>query len=666
MPPRKLRPPPPPPPPEAVSLSLSSDSSALSLEPLVLLPPDGGYGWVVVAACFLMSLITDGAIYTIGFYQKSLQEDLAADSAAVALLASLCSGFYYVAGAQARAAQGPPLWSAVGNRWGFRAVSLLGSLVAAAAFAACFFITEYAVFVFIYGVVLGAASGAVYMATMISVGFYFERWRGVATSLTSCGSGVGILVMPLCYRALHCRAGYTWRWIMAFNAAAFGAVFALSLLLRPLQPIPVSAVRGERTVRFQDEESLPQQAKKGARPKGRQALLGPPTTLKQLHASQTSFSPSVAAPQFDAISMTSRAFPRRALGQACRAPSAERYPGSAGRSGPDARDMQSGSRPMYRDDIFYGASASRLTSQMSTRALVSLPVVDAVTSDTAETALAAAAAATLEAQRTNSEVGTSQGGRVRWCEGGHNFRHAQAQRGCCAALWTAAARCRLCPHAVTSTLAALLHHSILTNTVFLVFAATQVLFMLGYFTPFLFSQASLYPDQALKAGVEPDVAEWILPSLGVANAVGRALAGVACEVPGVSALVLSCVTMSIASLVVATTCVSAHPAYQLFSSSAYGFFMAPFMAMKSLILVDFLGIEKLTNSFGLLLMFQGFAIMIGPPMSGWIYDKTESYHNVYIISGSLLFIASVLPYLMYPLSTYELKKEMKLASRRSS
>lgn len=52
--------------------------------------------------------------------------------------------------------------------------------------------------------------------------------------------------------------------------------------------------------------------------------------------------------------------------------------------------------------------------------------------------------------------------------------------------------------------------------------------------------------------------------------------------------------------------------------------------------------------------------------AGWIYDMTQSYDYVYIISGSLLFIASVLPYLMYPLTTYELKKEIKQASRRSS
>lgn len=119
-------------------------------------------------------------------------------------------------------------------------------------------------------------------------------------------------------------------------------------------------------------------------------------------------------------------------------------------SRPDARDMQGGSRPMYRDDIFYGAGASRLSSQMSTRIATAPPTTDPI----------------LDAGDTD-EVTRSEAGRGSVCSPG---------------------RCRLCPHAVTSTLTALLHHSILTNSVFLVFATTQVLVMVGYFTPFLFSQ----------------------------------------------------------------------------------------------------------------------------------------------------------------------------------
>lgn len=67
------------------------------------------------------------------------------------------------------------------------------------------------------------------------------------------------------------------------------------------------------------------------------------------------------------------------------------------------------------------------------------------------------------------------------------------------------------------------------------------------------------------------------------------------------------------------------------------------MAMKSLILVDFLGIERLTNSFGLLLMFQGFAVMLGPPLSGNLCDLNydwcfieQGYFGLYLISVLLV------------------------------
>lgn len=40
------------------------------------------------------------------------------------------------------------------------------------------------------------------------------------------------------------------------------------------------------------------------------------------------------------------------------------------------------------------------------------------------------------------------------------------------------------------------------------------------------------------------------------------------------------------------------------------------MGLTSVVLVDLLGMEKLTNAFGVLLMFQGIASLIGPPLCG--------------------------------------------------
>lgn len=40
------------------------------------------------------------------------------------------------------------------------------------------------------------------------------------------------------------------------------------------------------------------------------------------------------------------------------------------------------------------------------------------------------------------------------------------------------------------------------------------------------------------------------------------------------------------------------------------------MSLTSIVLVDLLGLEYLTKSFGLLLLFQGAATFVGPPFAG--------------------------------------------------
>lgn len=49
--------------------------------------------------------------------------------------------------------------------------------------------------------------------------------------------------------------------------------------------------------------------------------------------------------------------------------------------------------------------------------------------------------------------------------------------------------------------------------------------------------------------------------------------------------------------------------------------------------MDLLGLENLTNAFGLLLLFQGIASIVGPPVGGWLYDVTEMYEPAFIVAG---------------------------------
>jgi len=49
---------------------------------------------------------------------------------------------------------------------------------------------------------------------------------------------------------------------------------------------------------------------------------------------------------------------------------------------------------------------------------------------------------------------------------------------------------------------------------------------------------------------------------------------------------------------------------------------AVFASLRSILVVDLLGLERLTNAFGLLLLFQGVAAAVGAPLAG-NYDHVD-------------------------------------------
>ena len=57
----------------------------------------------------------------------------------------------------------------------------------------------------------------------------------------------------------------------------------------------------------------------------------------------------------------------------------------------------------------------------------------------------------------------------------------------------------------------------------------------------------------------------------------------------------------------------------------FGVTSGAYVGLTSVVLVDLLGLDKLTNAFGLLLMFQGIASVIGPPIIGIMKNRNENY-----------------------------------------
>ncbi|VVC92022.1 unnamed protein product [Leptidea sinapis] len=151
-------------------------------EAALVVPPDGGWGWMVVVASFMCNFLVDGIIMSGGTLLKPIQNEFHASESQVALVNSLLAGFYLLAG---------PFVSALANKYGFRIVTIVGSLISSAAFALSYFAGSVEYLYLVYGVMGGIGFCMIYMPAVLTVGFYFEKWRALATGLALCGSGVG-------------------------------------------------------------------------------------------------------------------------------------------------------------------------------------------------------------------------------------------------------------------------------------------------------------------------------------------------------------------------------------------------------------------------------------------------------------------------------------------
>ena len=58
--------------------------------------------------------------------------------------------------------------------------------------------------------------GLIYVPAVITTGFYFEKWRALATGISVCGSGIGTFILaPLSAELIE---HYGWKGTLLFQA----------------------------------------------------------------------------------------------------------------------------------------------------------------------------------------------------------------------------------------------------------------------------------------------------------------------------------------------------------------------------------------------------------------------------------------------------------------
>ncbi|XP_049284550.1 monocarboxylate transporter 13 isoform X2 [Anopheles funestus] len=650
-------------------------------------PPDGGYGWVIVFASFMCNMIVDGIAYTFGVFLNEFVVYFGEGKGTVAWVGSLLSGMYLSAG---------PVVSALANKFGCRAVCIAGSIISCAAFALSTLSTSVTMLMLTYGVMGGIGFGLIYLPAVVAVGYYFETKRSLATGIAVCGSGFGTFAFaPLANLLLE---NFDWKnsnLILAgliLNCAVFGA------MMRPLtypkddkvKPLmqrmyeekrlqmergsiggsyfmvqlpdgtmekrlkaPLNADPGVHSSLALDQlaaqqggmhpvATLPtisefktqeQNGSSGSSSESSQIEMKKPLNKKRntnsesdaadyggdnlpRNASQPAFTShqsgipkNGSVPTFDRVRKHSTGERFKPSLAAIKASSR----GDVGSNGDDDGSMFTSKaslkadrpvmvRPLSRKDIFYSGSVTNLKEFQSQKSLTNYR--NSVVSLTK-----------FEKEHRNDVRDDVEKGR-------------EEQYDLCP--------CLVLPESFKNAIGAMMDVSLLRDPVFMMIGVSNIFGMAGLYVPFVY-----LVDAAVLDGIEQNSASFLISIIGITNTVGRIVCGYVADFPQVDALFLNNICLVISTVAVALTPFCHTYAAYVAMAIAFGIAIAGYISLTSIILVDLLGLDKLTNAFGLLILFRGAATIVGSPLAGALYDATQSYSIPFFVAGGLFALSAI-------------------------
>ncbi|KAI1823635.1 major facilitator superfamily transporter [Xylaria intraflava] len=164
--------------------------------------PDGGYGWVIVGSCAIVSWWTVGTSYSWGVIQGALVEEGLSTSAVLSFVGAL----------------GPTLLAAVAiinarlmRIIGARYTAMLGIFLIGLAQILASFAVESVPGLFITeGGLLGLGFGLTFIVTSSMPAQYFSKKRGLANGVVFAGGGFGGAVLSLVLDPLIRMSGLAW------------------------------------------------------------------------------------------------------------------------------------------------------------------------------------------------------------------------------------------------------------------------------------------------------------------------------------------------------------------------------------------------------------------------------------------------------------------------
>ncbi|KAJ6635494.1 Monocarboxylate transporter 12, partial [Pseudolycoriella hygida] len=189
---------------------------------------------------------------------------------------------------------------------------------------------------------------------------------------------------------------------------------------------------------------------------------------------------------------------------------------------------------------------------------------------------------------------------------------------------------------------------------FLLFAVSNFFLYTWYDVPYVY-----LADNAIQIGFTETDASILISVIGIVNMFGEIILGWFGDKKYLTAGVIYAICMGCCGITTALVPLLKSYVGLSIVSGLFGLFIAANYALTSIILVELITLERFTNAYGLLLLIQGIANLVGPPLAGWITDLTGNYDLAFYLSGFFIIISGVLMFILPVHGKFKKYRELK-------
>ncbi|XP_045478236.1 monocarboxylate transporter 12-like [Harmonia axyridis] len=632
------------------SSSGSSSDSESSDEYTEARPPDGGWGWVIVAASFMVNLIADGITFSFGVIFVEFVDYFHADRGTTAVVGGLFMAMPLLSG---------PIASFLTDRYGCRKVTIFGSILSSVAFMISSRMNSMMMLYLTFGLMAGFGLSLCYVASVVIVAYYFEKRRSFATGLAVCGSGIGTFIFaPLIQFLLD---EYGWRGTTLILAGLFLNLAVCGLLMRDL---PWT---------FKQQKKLAKERKRNRELKRRNKG----SSVDTFSVSNSTNTASALQPILEATEAeTSDNAENRLCSSLVNLPT---YVDNREKVPIEVIELLASHKNVYNvikqnyPGLLSPSRSFSDSARLNNEIYTTMKTIGNAPPDTTNIK-----DELFLKWNEKANAPPKKAPKTAFLNDLRIHRLSVSYRGAMLNINRYRLRASSCPDIYRNSMTTLskeknqwfsalwdlwdllvdiIDISHLADPKFLVFALSNFLLYTWYDVPYVYMTD--YATNNLK--VTSENASLLISMIGIVNMVGEIILGWMGDRPWANAELIYAFCMFCCGGVTALMPFATNYTVLSALSGAFGFFIAANYSLVSIILVELISIDRFANAYGLLLLVQGFGNLIGPSLGGYICDVTKSYTITFVAAGVCIAISGAF-LLILPI----LKRYRKFVSRQVS